>query len=185
MGRADYAPAIVELLAEERLNPLDPGEPNRAVQGKLADLDAAAAFAPYPIKDHDMAAACLAGLWLYHSFLDESHKISQEIHTPTGSYWHGLMHRREPDFSNSGYWFRRVGRHAIFEPLHAVAVALARESSQNITIPKPWDPFWFIDYCEACLSGRERGELLARQIQLQEWRLLFGFCYGRAVGSAP
>ena len=47
-----------------------------------------------------MASACLAGLWLYHDYLDESHAVSQSIHTPAGSYWHGLMHRREPDFAN-------------------------------------------------------------------------------------
>ena len=45
-----------------------------------------------------MAACCLCGLWLLHDFLDESHSLSQEITTDTGSYWHGIMHRREPDY---------------------------------------------------------------------------------------
>src|SRR5438874_740571 len=79
------------------------------------------AFPPSAVRDQDMAAACLAGLWLYHDFLDEAHRISQELDTTTGSYWHGLVHRREPDFSNAKYWFRRVGDHAIFPALQAAA----------------------------------------------------------------
>ena len=43
-----------------------------------------------------MANACRAGLWLYHEFLDEAHEITQHLHTPAGSYWHALVHRREP-----------------------------------------------------------------------------------------
>ena len=53
-----------------------------------------------------MAACCLAGVWLLHDYLDESHTISQRIDTPSGSFWHGIMHRREGDFSNAKYWFR-------------------------------------------------------------------------------
>ena len=47
-----------------------------------------------------MPACCCAGLWLLHGYLDESHALSQSIHTTSGSYWHGLTHRREPNFAN-------------------------------------------------------------------------------------
>ena len=102
MQPSSYPPRLAELLAAERLNPLDAGTPNEAARPALAALTARAAFAPLALRDEDMARACLAGLWLYHDFLDESHRISQEIETPTGSYWHGLMHRREGDFGNPG-----------------------------------------------------------------------------------
>ena len=48
-------------------------------------------FEPHDVRDAAAAAACRAGLWLYHDFLDESHTISQEIETPEGSYWHALF----------------------------------------------------------------------------------------------
>lgn len=50
-----------------------------------------------------------AGLLLWNGDLDASHTISQHIEDITGSYWHGIMHRMEPDYSNAKYWFRKVG----------------------------------------------------------------------------
>ena len=52
-----------------------------------------------------------AGLWLYVDDIWKSHTISQSIEDATGSYWHGIMHRREGDFGNAHYWFDRVGSH--------------------------------------------------------------------------
>src|SRR5205823_11683753 len=106
-----HGPAIVSVLKESRLMPLGPGSRNAKVQIQLQALTLEQAFGLATIKDQDMARCCLAGLWLYHDFLDESHTLSQEIYTTTGSYWHGLMHRREPDYSNAKYWFQRVGDH--------------------------------------------------------------------------
>ncbi len=55
--------------------------------------------------------ALQSALWLYIDDLDRSHTLSQGIEDPTGSFWHGIMHRREGDFSNSHYWFNKVGEH--------------------------------------------------------------------------
>ena len=43
------------------------------------------------VKDADEGSAMLAGLWLWHDYLDESHRIAQQIETPTGSFWHALL----------------------------------------------------------------------------------------------
>src|SRR3954470_162325 len=48
-----------------------------------------------PVKSDDDASAMLASLWLWHDWLDESHTISQSLHSSTGSLWHAIMHRRE------------------------------------------------------------------------------------------
>ena len=48
--------------------------------------------------------------WLF-GFLDEAHDLVQQESSPEGAYWHALIHRSEGDFSNSLYWFNRVGSH--------------------------------------------------------------------------
>jgi hypothetical protein len=182
-----HCPGIAALLSEPRLALLGPGKPVEAVRAKLAALTVENAFAPQGARDAEMARACLAGLWLYYDFLNESHEISQEIHTTTGSYWHGLMHRREPDYANAGYWFRRVGKHAIFDALvleaSRIAAAGATEpATAFLTQHTSWDPFAFIDLCERFHGSGSAGEMLCRQVQQREWELLFDFSFAKAVG---
>jgi hypothetical protein len=183
-----YGPIFNELLQEEHLMPFGPGTPNLKVRSALDALTLETAFAPQKVVDPDMAQACLSAMWLYHDFLDESHQISQSISTVEGSYWHGIMHRREPDFSNSKYWFRRVGEHPIFGPLRQAAPALVsatgkHESTVFLLSQPSWDPFAFIDLCEACAKRHSPAEMLCRQIQKCEWQLLFDYCYHHAIGQ--
>src|SRR5262245_6497073 len=105
-----YGPALEDLLRRAPLNRLDAGKPDATVRPLLAALSDES-FRPLTVRDRDMAAACRAGLWLRFNYLDESHKISQDIDTPEGSFWHGILHRREGDYDNAKYWFRRVGTH--------------------------------------------------------------------------
>ena len=105
---ANYASSVAELVAEPRLMGLDAGEPNRTAFDRLSALEAGRLLDGHAVRDREMAKACLAGLWLYHDFLDQSHRISQGLHGREGSYWHGIMHRREGDFANAKYWLRRV-----------------------------------------------------------------------------
>jgi hypothetical protein len=182
-----YSPVVAELLCEPRLNSLGPGSPNLAARPKLQSLSPENCLAPNPIRDRDMAAACLAGLWLRHDFLDESHSLSQNIHTPSGSYWHGIMHRREPDFGNSKYWFHRVGAHPAFAPLHSAVARMAAcvelpPEGRFLKTQAAWDPFAFVDLCEQCLADSSSLEAVCRQIQRLEWEILFGHCFRQAVG---
>ncbi|HJZ55807.1 MAG TPA: hypothetical protein VKE74_12640 [Gemmataceae bacterium] len=166
-----YGPTVAGLLAE-RLTELGPGSPNAAVRDRLRSFDPMKDLGP--VADADMARACHAGLWLYHDFLDESHTISQEIETPTGSFWHAIMHRREPDAWNSKYWWRRVGSHPVLGLLreHAPVVGYA------FTTPEA-----FVDLCERVRGSGSDGEELAKRVQLLEWQLLFDWCYRHAVRS--
>ena len=141
-------PAAAELLLPARECPLGPGQPNRAAGGKLRALTVEMLFGSQRVIDHGMAQACLAGLWLYHDFLDESHAASQEIESPSGSYWHGILHRREPDYDNAKYWFRRVGQHPVFPQLATEAKQiLQRYPEAELRIGR-WDPFAFVHFCE-------------------------------------
>jgi len=173
-----YGPAIAALLAEDRVAALGPGTPNQSMRPSLTSLTIETLLAPHALRDDDMARACLAGLWLYHDFLDEAHTISQDIDTPTGSYWHGLVHRREPDASNAAYWFRRVGDHPIFAQLAKDARSI------GLMLPSPrWDPFAFIDQGERHRGTGTPEEDLLRRVQRREWELMFDWCYRHAVSE--
>lgn len=131
--------------------------------------------------------ACLAGIWLYFDYLNESHRISQKFSGPTGSYWHSIMHRREPDSGNSKYWLDRTGNHPIFPQLCAFTQSKVADQDLPITAKflaeEQWNPYKFVDLSEASRTGEIKMELICRQIQLQEWRLLFDYCYQRAIGK--
>jgi hypothetical protein len=182
-----------DLVPEGILNSLGPGAPNDSFRHALAALTIESFFAGHQILDEDAARCCLSALWLLHDFLDESHTISQEIETSDGSYWHGIMHRREPDYGNAKYWFRRVGLHPIFEPLavavHGLVAAtkmdLPRKMEYLLKLDS-WDPYRFIDLCEALAQHKpadQNAELLARRIARAEWDLLFEHCALQATGG--
>ncbi|HEV2972678.1 MAG TPA: hypothetical protein VGY55_22110 [Pirellulales bacterium] len=184
----NYGPIFTPLLAAAPLNELGSGQPDRAL-AKIKTLPLEDGFAPQRIADREMAEACRAGLFLLYDCFDESHTISQSIENPSGSYWHGILHRREPDYGNAKYWFRRVGVHPVFAPLAVAARELAAaekldRASTFLTEQTTWDPFRFVDLCAAA-QGQSASEMLCRQIQRRECELLFDYCYRAAVGAEP
>jgi hypothetical protein len=109
-----------------------------AIEGLLAD--------DQPLK---------SALLLWNDNLTRAHEIAQEITTPTGSYLHGVMHRREPDYGNSKYWFQKVGDHPNFPSLRSSALELLagpfRELAalrKAVDSSKTWDAFRMVDWCE-------------------------------------
>ena len=181
--------AIRSLIEENRLPELGPGRPNASLRPTLEAVTNETLFGSKSVHQPEFAQCCRAGLWLLHDFLDESHAISQDIDTVEGSYWHGIVHRREPDYSNAAYWFRRVRKHAVFEPLRRRAAELATEAgspagSEFLGHQQAWDPFAFIHLCEAVTGGNAKCEILCRQVQRAEWDLLFTYCHEQAVAEA-
>ena len=170
-----YGPVFAELLQVDRARSLGEGVPETRLRGALEGLSVETAFSHTAVIDTAMARSCLSGVWLLCDFLDESHTISQGISTASGSFWHGIMHRREGDFSNAKYWFRRADEHPVYERLAAAADV------------ESWDPFAFVDACQRAVrrggagSGDEAER--CRQLQQLEWEQLFDHCYEAAVGS--
>jgi hypothetical protein len=154
-------PAVAELFTP-RLADLGPGTPNQSMRTKLA---------AFTLGKSDTARCVHSLLWLHHDFLDESHEISQGIDTPAGSYLHAIMHRREPDAFNSKYWWRRVGSYPVFAEVATAATELG-----YLKAGEAWDPYRFVDDCEAARGrGGEREELLKR-VQAAEMQALLAWC---------
>lgn len=167
---AAYPPAVAELLRRLPLAPLGPGKPDRSVKDQLEALTEASIVGS-KAADAGMVAACRAGLWLAFDYLDESHTISQGLPTAEGSFWHAIMHRREPDAWNSKYWWRRVGSHPVLRQLREQTPAL------GYAYTTPDD---FVDFCERVRGSGTADETTARQVQRLEWQLLFAWCWERA-----
>lgn len=159
-----YTLAIAALLTP-RVAELGPGTPNLAMRESLARLN---------LGEHPSARACHAGLWLYHDFLDESHSISQDLLTTEGSFWHAIMHRREPDPSNAKYWWRRVGSHPVLDRLREQTPAIGFRFTTAEA---------FVDFCESVRGTGTADEETAKQVQSLEWHLLFDWCTSATPAS--
>ena len=190
---ADYSSVVRSILAAvdegNRLMPLAPSEAVSSLGlSLLRQTEAADLFDGDKPASDDFARCARSALFLYFSALDESHKISQDIPSGTGSYLHGIMHRQEPDYSNSKYWFRRVGRHELFPTLREECTRLRYRSEQmeKRLGPRPdWDPDWFIDQCEQAVNGGGPRDVVQdlESIQRLEWRLVFDYSYRRALSG--
>ena len=153
-----------ELRARQPLPPLCPGTPwNRELSRRI---DAA-----------DLPPDVASALLLWNDDLDASHTLSQGLPDSFGSWLHGTMHRREGDFSNSKYWFRKVGNHAGFAQMsRRTADVLAQASGQPspalAALAERWDPFAFVDLCAAATGRGAASAALPEALQAAELELL-------------
>ena len=135
----------------------------------------------HPVTRPDAARAMLSGLWLWHDWLDASHGISQSLHTPSGSFWHAIVHRREGDFWNSKYWYARCRNHPALAETGAraepVLATLADADLAGRLTRGGWDPDAFVDWVETLHRRPDpAAEALAVKLQRVEWRALFDAC---------
>jgi hypothetical protein len=105
----------------------------------------------------------VGGLWYAVDDLDSAHEIFQEDSSVEGSYWHGMLHRREGDYFNARYWFRRAGR-----------IEALRDSPL-------FDADDFAKRCEAA-QGNVRDSVLKELLDTQrrEWEWLMASAFMRS-----
>lgn len=184
-----FPPAIDAWIDLEKLPELGPGRAEASFPDQLRSVSDEELFRPNAVIDRAFARLCRSALLLHHDCLDESHAISQEDESPTGSYLHGIMHRREPDFFNAKYWLRRAGEHDIHVNLFWGVKQMTADSpfAENAAIrgfvDKPrWDACAFADLCE---QGYREGGIVAnfaRRVAMAEWLRLLTHCHDFAIG---
>lgn len=109
---------------------------------------------------------------LWHDHLDAAHRIAQALETPDGHFVHAILHRREPDYWNSKYWWRRVGEHPCFPELArrvAEFLDVEREAvlAEQLLPGGRWDALAFVDACAAAAGQAAEAARVTRLRQIQ------------------
>ena len=134
------------------------------------------------IRADSLPPAAAAGLLLIAGADDASHSVSQSYEgEPDCDYWHGIMHRREPDYGNAGYWFRRIGRHPAMDQLPAAAKEAAAafdvRNEASTILTDDWDPFAMIELCRLAEESPDSDlHTFCRAVQWLEMRALLRHC---------
>jgi hypothetical protein len=126
-----------------------------------------------PISDSARFPLVRAALFYACDAIAESHRIVQDAGGDEGAYWHGMIHRREGDFDNARYWFRRAGILPFFGELHHQAgnVAAVVASQSN------WDPYLFTGLCEQDRFGDTDARSGLLKLQRIEFDVAFGYLW--------
>ena len=176
----DLSRVAAGLLAKcrERVLPLtQSAEPEAQA---LTELQAHSPESLFPqVRNAEVAYSALLlrlGAW------EASHDLTNDDESPEGCFLHAIIHRMEPNLSNSAYWWRKLGQHTVFPQLHARAQEILSEHSvRDWELKAAWDPLLFNKWCEQAQRspGSER-EKAALAIQQAEWELLFNWSAERA-----
>ena len=180
---AQAIPGIKQLLATPELPSLR-SKPRANVQSEAAlnsKLDSIFHETDFPLQQQQLLRSLIL---LWHDHLNAAHTLAQEIENPDGSFVHAIMHRREPDYFNAKYWWRRVGVHPAFpEIARRVGELLkargAGELAAKLLPGGRWDAGAVVDACEQAATGDspKQTEWL-REVQRVETEVLVDyFCH--------
>jgi hypothetical protein len=150
-----YSPAV-----ESAWRALSSALPIESAMGELLPTDPTGSEgqAAAIVASQHLTPTLQAAFYLYADDLHRSHQISQGLDTEEGAFWHGIMHRREGDFSNAKYWFRKAG--SLPERLGL-------------------DPTSLTDQVSRAPRSENPADLV--QLQRAEWMTLFDHCAKEGV----
>lgn len=128
---------------------------------------------------------------LWNDHFELAHNLAQEMHHPTGSLMHGILHRREGDFWNAKYWLSRVGVHpADRRILEKIQQIEELGTLRSRIIPKgntlEWNHCRFVDVCSGVLAGGspEQEKAILKLVQGAELKALMGLLLeGNSTGK--
>ena len=120
-----------------------------------------------PAENQELARALVL---LWHDHLHAAHRLVQDRENLNGFLVHGLVHRRENDYSNARFWLRSVDQHASFaEVSRRVTVYLDSKNEPELRdqlLPKgAWNLMAFVDALEAAAKNKAPAP---RQVVLRE-----------------
>jgi hypothetical protein len=113
--------------------------------------------------------------------LSGCHEFFQNVTGDLVAYWHGMMHRREADFDNARYWFRRAGVLPFFNTLYSRVAEVSTDTAKQTS----WDPYLFTGECEQNRFGADSEEASLARLQRAEFDAVFDYSWRQAsVGRA-
>jgi len=176
---------------------------HRFLTAYLTRLDVEALFRELSLVSMPEAHLVCGALFHKNDDLESAHEICQQIDRETGcaesSYWHGIIHRREPDFNNARGWFRKAENLGCNEALSRAVFSLLQQVIQqpdygsareialvflrHLQAQGSWDAFYLVDLCERVEKDDDRDlRRLLEEIQEVEFATLFDWTFRKAIG---
>lgn len=185
--------SILGSLLPEDLRPLVEAAPLPSLQGTLAQPSLKDVILKWELTHSNGASKArfsaelqdliLAALWLLEGDLDQSHRFSQRWETLNGSYWHAIMHRREGDWSNSKYWYRRSSKNPVINSFKQTILA---HHAYRAVLPELVRPMEVNEFLEAWVDVNQKAVATeasdrlvthVRELAWVEWQLLLAHCF--------
>ena len=146
---------------------------DRQLWRPIRDADESALTSEQKVGDAQTFTLIRGALLYALDDLDGAHGFFQDVPGDLAGYWHGMLHRREPDFENARYWFRRAGTLPFFDELHSRA---AKQSADMAKQPS-WDPYLFTGQCEQARHGETESLSELRDLQRAEFDVAFDYTW--------
>jgi len=170
--------AIWSLLRTPELPALDQGPRSGVVPCRALEVRLRSLCGELSLGQDTTDRVVAAGL-LYHDHHNEAHDLVQDAIDAEGSVIHAIVHRREPDFWNARYWYRRVGDHPIYFRITPRVSELGGTEAttglaRRLILSGSLDPLAFVDALESAV-GKPPSDpvvLFLRRLQHAEFESL-------------